>query len=131
MAASTAGLTAQSLSSAASHFESIVRCLVEAAKGGRVALPDVLSEVGRGLKAREKKKLGAPEIPRVTWEDVGGLLDARRAIQETIELPLKYPWLFQGGERLAGGRNNRGFSQRGCSQEGISLVSNVDKTHLH
>ncbi|MBI4297230.1 MAG: CDC48 family AAA ATPase [Chloroflexi bacterium] len=35
------------------------------------------------------------EVPDVAWEDVGGLEEARRVLQETIEWPLKYPDLFQ------------------------------------
>ncbi len=35
------------------------------------------------------------ERPNVKWEDVGGLEDVKREIQEAIELPLKEPELFE------------------------------------
>lgn len=34
------------------------------------------------------------EVPRVTWEDVGGLEGVKKALRETIELPLKDPEMF-------------------------------------
>jgi len=34
-------------------------------------------------------------IPRVTWDDVGGLEDVKRTLRETIEWPLKYPDKFK------------------------------------
>jgi len=33
-------------------------------------------------------------IPEVKWQDIGGLEDAKKDINETIQLPLKYPNLF-------------------------------------
>jgi transitional endoplasmic reticulum ATPase len=35
------------------------------------------------------------EVPEVTYEDLGGIRDAIQKIREMIELPLKYPELFQ------------------------------------
>ncbi len=37
----------------------------------------------------------AMEVPRVTYEDIGGLTDEIRKVRETIELPLRYPELFE------------------------------------
>lgn len=34
------------------------------------------------------------EATNVRWDDIGGLKDAKRAMQEAIELPLKYPDIF-------------------------------------
>ena len=34
------------------------------------------------------------EIPRVTWEDVGGLEDVKRALSEMVEMPLQDPEAF-------------------------------------
>lgn len=35
------------------------------------------------------------EIPKVTWEDIGGLQDAKRILRETVEMPLKQPESFK------------------------------------
>ncbi len=35
------------------------------------------------------------KIPRVTYEDIGGLTDIVKQVREMIELPLKYPELFE------------------------------------
>ncbi len=35
------------------------------------------------------------EIPLVTWDDVGGLEDAKRSLREIVELPLKNPEAFK------------------------------------
>ena len=34
--------------------------------------------------------LGAPRIPTVRWADVGGLEHVKKAITDTIELPLRF-----------------------------------------
>jgi len=35
------------------------------------------------------------EVPRVTWDDVGGLAEVKRALRETVELPLTHPEAFK------------------------------------
>jgi transitional endoplasmic reticulum ATPase len=35
------------------------------------------------------------EIPKVSWDDVGGLSEVKAALKEAIEWPLKYPELFK------------------------------------
>jgi len=35
------------------------------------------------------------EVPRVTWNDVGGLADVKRSLRETVELPLTHPQAFE------------------------------------
>ncbi|RLG51816.1 MAG: AAA family ATPase [Thermoproteota archaeon] len=34
-------------------------------------------------------------IPKVTWEDIGGLEEAKAKIREVVELPIRYPELFR------------------------------------
>ncbi|MBS7606830.1 CDC48 family AAA ATPase [Candidatus Bathyarchaeota archaeon] len=43
----------------------------------------------------EKPAAMVREVPRVTYEDIGGLKEEIRKIREMVELPLKYPELFE------------------------------------
>ncbi|KAL2271108.1 hypothetical protein VTJ83DRAFT_479 [Remersonia thermophila] len=47
--------------------------------------------------------IGAPKIPNVTWDDVGGLNNVKEAITETIQLPLERPELFAKGMKKRSG----------------------------
>ncbi|KAL7818482.1 AAA domain-containing protein [Trichoderma gracile] len=47
--------------------------------------------------------IGAPKIPNVTWDDVGGLSNVKEAITETIQLPLERPELFAKGMKKRSG----------------------------
>ncbi|MBU1398532.1 CDC48 family AAA ATPase, partial [Patescibacteria group bacterium] len=46
------------------------------------------------IKIQEKKEVGEAR-PRISYEDIGGLGREIRRIREMIELPLKYPQLFE------------------------------------
>ncbi len=35
------------------------------------------------------------EVPKVRWDDIGGLEDVKQALREAIEWPMKYPQLFR------------------------------------
>jgi transitional endoplasmic reticulum ATPase len=37
----------------------------------------------------------AVEVPNVTWEDIGGLENVKRELQETVQFPIEYPHLFE------------------------------------
>ena len=43
--------------------------------------------------------LSSTSLPNVRWEDVGGLESIRKEIMDAVELPLKYPTLFEGSRR--------------------------------
>ncbi|KAL7274925.1 peroxisomal assembly protein [Rhizina undulata] len=47
--------------------------------------------------------IGAPKIPNVTWDDVGGLSNVKSAVMETIQLPLERPELFAKGMKKRSG----------------------------
>lgn len=47
--------------------------------------------------------IGAPKIPNVTWDDVGGLNNVKEAVNETIQLPLERPELFAKGMKKRSG----------------------------
>lgn len=42
------------------------------------------------VRKRVAVDIGAPKIPKVKWDDVGGLENVKKAILDTIELPLKF-----------------------------------------
>nr|XP_033792049.1 peroxisome biogenesis factor 6 [Geotrypetes seraphini] len=46
--------------------------------------------------------VGAPKIPSVYWQDVGGLQDVKREILDTVQLPLEHPELLSLGLRRSG-----------------------------
>ena len=47
--------------------------------------------------------IGAPKIPNVSWDDVGGLTHVKEAVMETIQLPLERPELFAKGMKKRSG----------------------------
>ncbi|CAD6505665.1 BgTH12-01155 [Blumeria graminis f. sp. triticale] len=47
--------------------------------------------------------IGAPKIPNVSWNDVGGLTHVKDAVMETIQLPLERPELFEKGMKKRSG----------------------------
>ncbi|KAH0558724.1 hypothetical protein GP486_004628 [Trichoglossum hirsutum] len=47
--------------------------------------------------------IGAPKIPNVSWDDVGGLTKVKDAVMETIQLPLERPELFVKGMKKRSG----------------------------
>ena len=56
-------------------------------------------------KARSSysESIGAPKIPNVTWDDVGGLASVKSDILDTIQLPLEHPELFSDGLKKRSG----------------------------
>lgn len=56
-------------------------------------------------KARSSysESIGAPKIPSVTWDDVGGLANVKSDILDTIQLPLEHPELFADGLKKRSG----------------------------
>ncbi len=47
--------------------------------------------------------IGAPKIPNVTWDDVGGLASVKADILDTVQLPLQRPELFADGLKKRSG----------------------------
>ncbi|XP_010556760.1 PREDICTED: peroxisome biogenesis protein 6 [Tarenaya hassleriana] len=54
-------------------------------------------------KKRNASALGAPKVPNVKWEDVGGLEDVKASILDTVQLPLLHKDLFSSGLRKRSG----------------------------
>ncbi|MEM4480174.1 MAG: CDC48 family AAA ATPase [Candidatus Bathyarchaeia archaeon] len=57
--------------------------------------PAVIITAGTEITIGEKPAAVVREVPRVTYEDIGGLREEIRKIREMVELPLKYPELFE------------------------------------
>ncbi|KAJ3662141.1 hypothetical protein Zmor_006500 [Zophobas morio] len=47
------------------------------------------------MQSTYHENLGAPRVPQVKWDDVGGLSDVKEEIIKTIKLPLKHPDLLK------------------------------------
>ncbi|KMT04629.1 hypothetical protein BVRB_8g182820 [Beta vulgaris subsp. vulgaris] len=62
-----------------------------------------LSKALERSKRRNASALGAPKVPNVKWEDVGGLEDVKKAILDTVQLPLLHKDLFSSGLRKRSG----------------------------
>ncbi|OMO50614.1 hypothetical protein CCACVL1_30346 [Corchorus capsularis] len=90
-------------------LESNVHPRVKAAKdtSSNTAAPPMAKEDLEKALERSKKRnasaLGAPKVPNVKWEDVGGLEDVKKSILDTVQLPLLHKDLFSSGLRKRSG----------------------------
>ncbi|KAK4307677.1 hypothetical protein Pmani_020571 [Petrolisthes manimaculis] len=66
-----------------------------------VTHPDLLKALDE-LQAGRSEALGAPRIPQVRWDEVGGLEEAKKEIVNTIQLPLRHPALVSSKLRRSG-----------------------------
>lgn len=57
----------------------------------------------KSARASFSESIGAPQIPAVSWDDVGGLASVKENILDTIQLPLEHPELFSGGLKKRSG----------------------------
>lgn len=72
--------------------------------GGSISLtPDCFERAINDARNKFSDSIGAPKIPNVKWEDVGGLDLVKDEILDTIEMPLKHPTLFSNGLKKRSG----------------------------
>ncbi|KAK9432325.1 P-loop containing nucleoside triphosphate hydrolase protein [Lipomyces doorenjongii] len=72
--------------------------------GGYLKLiPGDFEKATSDARRKYSDSIGAPRIPSVKWDDVGGLSEAKSEILDTIEMPLKFPELFSGGVKKRSG----------------------------
>ena len=57
--------------------------------------PAVIITASTQIVIGEKPVAAVREVPRISYEDIGGLQEEIRKIREMVELPLKYPELFE------------------------------------
>ncbi|PKI85101.1 peroxisomal assembly protein [Malassezia vespertilionis] len=55
------------------------------------------------VRTHYSESIGAPKIPNVTWDDVGGLAAVKNEILDTVQLPLEHPELFADGVKKRSG----------------------------
>ncbi|MDP2766140.1 MAG: AAA family ATPase, partial [Candidatus Methanoperedens sp.] len=55
----------------------------------------VIITSGTTIEISDKPTKEMPSIPRVSYEDIGGLGDEVRKVREMIELPLRHPEIFE------------------------------------
>jgi peroxin-6 len=87
-----------------SGFEVTIRDIEVA--GGLAANSVTKSDFDAAVEAARKNfadAIGAPKIPNVGWDDVGGLTHVKDAVMETIQLPLARPELFAKGMKKRSG----------------------------
>ena len=74
--------------------------------GGEDARCVIKADFDLAVEAARKNfadAIGAPKIPNVSWDDVGGLTNVKNAVVETIQLPLERPELFAKGMKKRSG----------------------------
>ncbi|XP_044045251.1 peroxisome assembly factor 2 isoform X2 [Siniperca chuatsi] len=74
------------------------------------------------LQDAQSKAIGAPKIPAVRWEDVGGLQQVKKEILDTVQLPLQRP------ELLSLGLNRTGVLLYGPPGTGKTLLAKAVAT---
>ena len=91
-------------SMASTNDEALVRDIL--VSGGTVARCITKVDFDIAVDAVRKNfadAIGAPKIPNVSWDDVGGLANVKDAVMETIQLPLEKPELFAKGMKKRSG----------------------------
>ncbi|KAG8425791.1 peroxisomal assembly protein [Metarhizium acridum] len=96
----------EALSSKNTHGDTVVTIRDVQVAGGPIARSLTAGDFDVAVEAARKNfsdSIGAPKIPNVTWDDVGGLSNVKDAVTETIQLPLERPELFAKGMKKRSG----------------------------
>jgi peroxin-6 len=96
----------EQLSAKNTHDNTIITVRDVQVAGGPLARCLTKSDFEIAVEAARKNfsdSIGAPKIPNVTWDDVGGLNNVKEAVTETIQLPLERPELFAKGMKKRSG----------------------------
>ncbi|KAE8360491.1 hypothetical protein BDV27DRAFT_134459 [Aspergillus caelatus] len=91
---------------ASENSESKVNTRDVLVSGGDAARGVTKADFDAAVDAARKNfadSIGAPKIPNVSWDDVGGLTNVKDALIETIQLPLERPELFAKGMKKRSG----------------------------
>ena len=96
----------ESLASVSSKTDSLVSVRDILVAGGPASRCLTKCDFDLAVEAARKNfadAIGAPKIPNVSWDDVGGLTNVKDAVMETIQLPLERPELFAKGMKKRSG----------------------------
>lgn len=96
----------ESLAASSTSPESIVTVRDVLIAGGPAGRCLTKADFDLAVEAARKNfadVIGAPKIPNVSWDDVGGLTNVKDAVMETIQLPLERPELFAKGMKKRSG----------------------------
>ena len=77
--------------------------IVSGGSGARCVTKSDFSTAVEAARKGFADAIGAPKIPNVSWDDVGGLTNVKDAVMETIQLPLERPELFAKGMKKRSG----------------------------
>lgn len=78
--------------------------LIAIGNGGVIQwIPEDFAQAINEARNQFSDSIGAPRIPTVKWEDVGGMDFVKGEILDTIDMPLKHPELFQSGVKKRSG----------------------------
>ncbi|CAK9435626.1 uncharacterized protein LODBEIA_P03530 [Lodderomyces beijingensis] len=81
-----------------------VEHLINIGNGGLMTwIPEDFEAAINEARSQFSDSIGAPRIPNVKWEDVGGLDLIKDEILDTIDMPLKHPELFNNGLKKRSG----------------------------
>jgi len=97
-------LISRNISNAAAAEQVFIRDVL--VSGGESARCVTKADFDVAVEAARKNfadAIGAPKIPNVSWDDVGGLENVKDAVMETIQLPLERPELFAKGMKKRSG----------------------------
>jgi len=104
------------------------RILPEVKLDESVIPPEILEKINITQEDFEKAYKGIEpsalrevlfSVPNETWDDIGGLDDAKQILQESVEWPLKYPNLFQ----VIGAKSPKGILLWGVPGTGKTLLA--------
>ncbi|KAH7354850.1 hypothetical protein BKA65DRAFT_604941 [Rhexocercosporidium sp. MPI-PUGE-AT-0058] len=96
----------EALASTSSDLDTIVTVRDVLVAGGPAGRCLTKADFDLAVEAARKNfadAIGAPKIPNVSWDDVGGLTNVKDAVMETIQLPLERPELFAKGMKKRSG----------------------------
>ncbi len=77
--------------------------LIAGGPAGRCLTKQDLDVAVEAARKNFADAIGAPKIPNVGWDDVGGLSHVKDTVMETIQLPLERPELFAKGMKKRSG----------------------------